>query len=277
MSGKTYSSKLFVVEVIILLVALLFLTPFYFVFTNSFKSFAELLTGTASLPKSLNWANYMRAWHVLNFPLVFKNSLFITVFSDICMVIFASMAAYRLVRRPNRGNRMLFSVLVAAMVVPFQAIMIPLVKVGNWLHFLNSMYGIVLCYVGMGSSLAIFLYHGFIKSIPLEIEESAVVDGCTPYGVFWRIVFPLLKPMSVTVIVLQSLWMWNDFLLPLLILQKPELRTIQLATNVLFGQYTKQWDLALAALVMSIVPILIFFLVLQRHIIQGITAGSVKG
>lgn len=277
MNGKTYSPKLFSVEVVTIIVALLFLAPFYFVFANSFKTFAELLTNTASLPKSLSWDNYTRAWEALNFPRAFRNSLMITVFSDISIIVLSSMAAYRLVRRPSRGNRMLFSLFVAAMVIPFQTIMIPLVKVGSWLNILNSMYGIILCYTGLGVSFSIFLYHGFIKSIPMEIEEAAVVDGCTPYGLFWRIVFPLLKPMTVTVVVLQSLWMWNDFILPLLILQKPELQTIQLATNALFGQYTKQWDLALAALVMGIMPILVFFLVMQRHVIQGITAGAVKG
>jgi raffinose/stachyose/melibiose transport system permease protein len=163
------------------------------------------------------------------------------------------------------------------MVIPFQAIMIPLVKVAKWFGLLSSLPGLMICYFGFGVSMSIFLYHGFIKSIPKEIEESAVVDGCTPYSVFWRIVFPLLKPITVTIILLNSLWIWNDFLLPLLILQKPELRTIPLATNSFFGQYTKQWDLALAALVMGISPIVLFFLAMQRHIIEGITAGSVKG
>lgn len=277
MNEKSYSSKLFLAEIIVILLALLFLAPFYYVIANSFKNFAELLTNTSSLPKSLNWDNYSRAWDVLNFPQAFKNSLLITLFSDLCTVVVASMAAYRLVRHPTRGNRLLFALFVAAMVIPFQTTMIPLVQVGTWFHFLNSIPGIVFCYAGLGVAFSLFLFHGFVKSIPMEIEESAVVDGCNPYGVFWRIVFPLLKPMTVTVIVLQSLWMWNDFLLPLLVLQKPELRTIQLATNALFGQYTKQWDLALAALVMGVIPILGFFLALQRHIIQGITAGAVKG
>ncbi|NEW06976.1 carbohydrate ABC transporter permease [Paenibacillus sp. SYP-B3998] len=277
MKHSAYSSKLLTIEVLTLLLALLFLVPFYFLFVNSFKTFAELLTNTASLPTKLNWDNYIRAWNVLHFPRALSNSIIITISSVSSMVIIASMAAYRLARRSNRMNRALFTLFITAMVVPFQAIMIPLVKVGNWLHFLNSFYGIVLCYAGLGVSFSLFLYHGFIKSIPPEIEESAVVDGCNPYAVFWRIIFPLLKPMTVTVIVLQSLWIWNDFLLPLLVLQDKGLQTVQLATNALFGQYTKQWDLALAALVMGIVPILLFFLFMQRHIMEGITAGAVKG
>ncbi|CAM4346304.1 carbohydrate ABC transporter permease [Paenibacillus alkaliterrae] len=277
MNTKPYGLKLFSFEIMMLLAALIFLTPFYFVIANSFKGFSELLMNTSSLPKSLNWENYARAWEVLSFPRALRNSFLITVFSDICMVIISSMAAYRLLRHPSKGNRFLFAMFIAAMVVPFQTIMIPLVKVGNWLNLLNSMPGIVFFYTGLGASFTIFLYHGFMKSIPLEIEEAALIDGCNPYGIFWRIVFPLLKPMTVTVIVLQSLWMWNDFLLPLLVLQKPELQTIQVAMNSLFGQYMQQWDLALAALVMGIMPILVFFLALQRYIIQGITAGAVKG
>ncbi|KIL41653.1 sugar ABC transporter permease [Gordoniibacillus kamchatkensis] len=277
MNAKPYGWKLLASEIAVVLVAALFLAPFYFVVANSFKSFAELLADTSGLPKSLDWHNYARAWDVLKFPRALRNSIVITAFSDICMVVVSSLAAYRLLRYPSRTNRILFSLFIASMVVPFQTIMIPLVKVGNWLHFLNSLPGIIFCYTGLGASFTIFLYHGFMKSIPQEIEESALIDGCTPYGIFWRIVFPLLKSMTVTVVVLQSLWMWNDFLLPLLVLQKPQLQTIQLATNSLFGQYMQQWDLALAALVMGIAPILAFFLALQRHIIQGITAGAVKG
>ncbi|MCC3375308.1 carbohydrate ABC transporter permease [Cohnella sp. REN36] len=277
MRTQPYGGKLFASEIAVILLALLFLVPFYFVAVNSFKSFSELLVDTSGLPKHVEWHNYQRAWEVLHFPRALRNSILITALSGIAMVLVSSMAAYRLLRRPTKGNRLLFTMFIASMIIPFQAIMIPLVKVGNWFHLLNSIPGIMICYAGLGASFTIFLYHGFMKSIPLEIEEAAVMDGCTPYGIFWRIVFPLLKPMTVTVLVLQSLWMWNDFLLPLLVLQKPELQTIQLATNSLFGQYMKQWDLALAALVMGILPILVFFLLLQRHIIQGITAGAVKG
>jgi raffinose/stachyose/melibiose transport system permease protein len=131
-------------------------------------------------------------------------------------------------------------------------------------------------YFGFGVPLSLFLYHGFIKTVPIEIEESARIDGCSQFGVFWRIVFPLLKPITVTVIILNTLWIWNDYLLPLLVLQDAELRTIPLATSSFFAQYTKQWDMGLAALVMGITPVIIFFLFLQKHIIKGIASGSIK-
>jgi raffinose/stachyose/melibiose transport system permease protein len=272
-----YSFRTLTLEIIAVLAALLFLVPFYFLVSNSLKNFADILLDSASLPSVFKWDNYSRAWEIMKYPEAFTNSLIITVTSIAGLVVISSMAAYRMVRKPSRYNNILFMLFVAAMVIPFQSIMIPLVQVANWLNLIDSRPGLWLCYLGFGSSLTIFLFHGFIKSIPVEVEESAVVDGCTPYGVFWRIVFPLLKPMTVTIVILNSLWIWNDFLLPQLMLSSPDLRTIPLSTFSFFGQYTKQWDLALAALVMGVTPIVIFFLTLQRHIIEGITAGSVKG
>ncbi|MCY7559528.1 carbohydrate ABC transporter permease, partial [Paenibacillus macerans] len=141
----------------------------------------------------------------------------------------------------------------------------------------NSILGLLLTNLGLSLPLAVFLFHGFVKSVPLEIEEAATVDGCNPFTVFFRIVLPLLKPMMMTIIVLNALAIWNDYLLPSLILQKPELRTIPLATYSFFGQYTKQWDMALPALAIGILPIVAFYLLLQRYIVEGIAAGSVKG
>jgi raffinose/stachyose/melibiose transport system permease protein len=272
-----YTSRKLLLELVGIALALLFLAPFYFVVVNSVKSFGDLLVNAANLPKSLHLENYSRVWQITNFPKVFWNSLVITVASNVGLVVISSMAAYRMVRVPSRLNKLLLLAFVSAMVIPFQSVMIPLVQVADWFNLLDSRLGLVICYFGFGVSLNLFLYHGFIKSIPAEIEESAVVDGCSPFGVFWKIVFPLLKPMTVTIVLLNSLWIWNDFLLPLLILTSPDLRTIPLATYSFFGQYTKQWDLALAGLVMSVAPIVIFFLAMQRHIIEGVTAGSVKG
>ncbi|WP_282937055.1 carbohydrate ABC transporter permease [Paenibacillus sp. RC67] len=273
----TYNLRLLSLEIIGIIVGLLFLVPFYFVIVNSMKSFGELLINSASLPQSLNFSNYVKVWGIMKFPQAFWNSLLITVFSNLGLVVISSLAAYRLVRVPSRFNNLVFLAFVAAMVIPFQSIMIPLVRVASEVGLMDSIPGLVICYFGFGVSLNVFLYHGFIKSIPMEVEESATVDGCSPLGVFWKIVFPLLKPMTVTVVLLNSLWIWNDFLLPMLILNSPDLRTIPLTTYSFFGQYTKQWDLALAALVLGVIPIVLFFLAMQKHIIEGITAGSVKG
>jgi raffinose/stachyose/melibiose transport system permease protein len=270
-------TKLHVVEVVVIAIAILFLVPFYFVLVNSFKSMPELLTNTAKLPEIWKFDNYERAWEVINLLKAVTNSFIITAISTAILTIISATCAYRMVRHPSIFNKILFSIFVAAMVIPLQSIMIPLVKVLNGMGIINTIPGIVVGYIGLGVAFSTFLFHGFVKSIPLEIEESAVMDGCSPFRLFWTIVFPLLKPMTVTVVLLNSLWFWNEFLLAQLVLLKPELRTIQLAINSLFGEYTKQWDLALAALVMAITPAILFFFFLQKHIIEGVTAGAVKG
>lgn len=276
-SARKYGGRLLLTEGLMVLAGLAFLVPFYFLLVNSVKSFGDLLSNAASWPVSFEWENYRKAWEMTQFPQAFGNSLLVTVAGILLIGLFSAMAAYRMVRHNSRFNRFLFMVFVAAMVIPFQSIMIPLVKVTGTLHLMDSIWGLLICYLGFGAPLSIFLFHGFVKSVPAEIEEAAVVDGCSPYAVFWRIVLPLLKPMFVTVAILNSLWIWNDYLLPSLMLQSAELRTIPLATYAFFGQYTKQWDLALPALVLGITPIVIFFLAMQRYIIEGITAGSVKG
>ena len=274
--GNKYTGKIFTLEVLAILLGLVFLVPFYYVVSNSLKPFSEILTNTSALPSVVQFQNYVNAFEQMNYLKVFTNSLIITVVSNIVLVVFCSMAAYMLVRTKKKISGIIFMIFVSAMVIPFQSIMIPLVKVAGNLGLLNSIWGLVFMYLGFGSGMTIFLYHGFIKGIPVELEEAAIIDGCSPLGVFWRIVFPLLKPITVTIMILNSLWIWNDFLLPLLVLQDPELRTIPLATFFFFGQYTKQWDLALAALVISIIPLLIFFFAMQKHIIKGITSGSIK-
>jgi raffinose/stachyose/melibiose transport system permease protein len=273
---KNYSKRTFLLEIFAIMLGLIFLVPFYFVFINSVKGFSEILIDAAALPKEILFSNYAKVWEVISFQDAFLNSLIITVLSIAGIVVISSMAAWKMVRTPGKLSKFLFIFFVSAMVIPFQTVMIPLMKLGGMLGIMNSIPGIVIMYFGFGVSLSLFLYHGFIKTIPQEIEESARVDGCSQFGVFWRIVFPLLKPITVTVIILNTLWIWNDYLLPLLVLQDAELRTIPLATSSFFAQYTKQWDMGLAALVLGIAPVIVFFLFLQKHIIKGIAAGSIK-
>jgi raffinose/stachyose/melibiose transport system permease protein len=258
------------------MLGLLFLVPFYFVLINSVKGFSEILIDAAALPKEVLFSNYAKVWEIISFQDAFLNSLIITVLSVAGIVVISSMAAWKMVRTPGKLSKTLFIFFVSAMVIPFQTVMIPLMKLGGMLGIMNSIPGIVVMYFGFGVSLSLFLYHGFVKTIPAEIEESARIDGCSQFGVFWRIVFPLLKPITVTVIILNTLWIWNDYLLPLLVLQDAGLRTIPLATSSFFAQYTKQWDMGLAALVLGIAPVIVFFLFLQKHIIKGIAAGSIK-
>jgi raffinose/stachyose/melibiose transport system permease protein len=275
---KAYNFRVLLIELIMAVLALIFLSPFYFILVNSFKKLGEILVDAASIPHIFRFSNYTKAWDIINFPKVLFNSFSITTLSVICIVLLSSMTAYRLVRKPTVFNKFLFGVFIASMIIPFQSVMLQLVRITSLLHLRGELYGIVACYIGFGISLSVFLFHGFIKSVPMEIEEAAVVDGCSPLGVFWKIVFPLLKPIIVTVIILNTLWIWNDYLLPVLIIgSNKDMITIPLAITRFFGQYTKQWDLALAALTFGITPIIVFFLFLQKHIVEGITAGSLKG
>lgn len=273
---QRYTPLILLMELVGIAVALIFVTPFYFLLANSFKKLGDILLNAAALPEKLGIDNFRRAWIAIDFPTVFLNSFMVTSLSVLMLVVISSMMAYRLVRRPTAFNKLLLTVLIAAMIIPFQSVMLPLMRITSLFELRGHLYGIVICYMGFGISLSMFLYHGFIKAVPLEIEEAAVVDGCTPYGVFWKIVFPLLKPITVTVIILNVLWIWNDYLLPVLVIND-KLTTIPLAVQKFFGQYLRKWDLAMAALTLSTIPIVAFFLFLQKHIIEGITAGSVKG
>lgn len=272
-----YRIQTLILEVLLVLVGLLFLVPFYFLLSNSFKTFGEILSDAAALPSALQWANYKAGWEAINFPSALKNSLIVTVFSNLLLVLLSSMAAYQMVRRPSMFNRILFGVFVAAMVIPFQSIMLPLTDITSRFGLSDSLWGLVICYIGFGAPLSVFLFQGGMKAIPLEIEQAARVDGAGTYGVFFRIVYPMMRPMYVTVIILNTLWIWNDYLLPSLILTSESLQTIPIATYMLFGQYTKQWDLALPALVLGIAPVIVFFLAMQKYIVSGIAAGAVKG
>lgn len=274
--AKRYTAGLLAYEAAGLALAALFLVPFYFLLVNSFKTLKEILLDAAKLPDKLGLDNFEKAWKAIDFPVVLLHSFVITALSVTGLVVISAMAAYRFVRRPTRFNRLLFSAFIAAMIIPFQSVMLPLMRITSLFELRGHLYGIVACYFGFGISLSMFLYHGFIKSVPREVEEVAVVDGCTPYGVFWRIVFPLLKPITATVIILNVLWIWNDYLLPVLVVNNT-FTTIPIAIQKFFGQYTRKWDLAMAALTLSALPIVVFFFSLQRYIVEGITAGSVKG
>lgn len=273
---KRYSAGLFAAEIIAILMALLFLSPFYFLIVNSFKKLKEILLDAAKLPEHFGFDNFRRAWEAIDFPVVFIHSVVLTSLSVTGLVIVSSMTAYRIVRHPSLFNRLLFTVFVAAMIIPFQSVMLPLMKISAMFELRGHLYGIVICYLGFGVSLSMFLFHGFIKSVPREIEEAAVVDGCSPYGVFWKIVFPILRPIVATVVILNVLWIWNDYLLPVLVVNNTY-TTIPLAIQLFFGQYLRKWDMAMAALTLSTIPIVLFFLFLQKHIVEGIAAGSIKG
>jgi len=217
-------------EILVGIIALICLSPFYFLLVNAFKPIRDLTLDPAALPRMLYVDNFINSFKILNYPKAFLNSLIVTVTTNIALIAVGSMAAYRLARHDTRANRFIFVMFISAMVIPFHSIMLPMVKVAGKLKLINTYHGVLFVYLGCGVSLTMFLFHGFIKTVPLDIEEAAIVDGCSPLGTFWRIVFPLLKPVIVTVLILNGLWIWNDFLLPSLVLLSPAQRTLPLCT-----------------------------------------------
>ncbi|MBC2579510.1 carbohydrate ABC transporter permease [Clostridium sp. DJ247] len=257
------------------LLGILFLSPFYIIIVNSFKTKKELFSSTLALPIKAILDNYKEAFDRLDFIRSLSHSLFITVVSVGVIIIFTSMAAWMLQRTKTKTSTFIFMLFVASMIIPFQAVMLPLIRVMGKLNLLN-MGGIIFMYLGFMGSLSIFLYHGFLKSIPLELDEAAMLDGCNKFQTFWLIIFPLLKPITITVSILNTVAIWNDYLLPSLVINKPDTLTIPLKTFFFFGEYTKQWNLALAGLVLNIIPVIIFYFLAQKHIIKSVAAGSIK-
>ncbi|MDF2613472.1 MAG: carbohydrate transporter permease [Clostridia bacterium] len=256
--------------------AAVFLAPFYLALINSLKTQKGFLLDVIGLPgKYFTFKNYVEAFIKLNFLKSATNSLLITVTSILLLIVFASMAAWMLVRTKTKLSTIIFLTLSAAMLIPFQAVMLPLVRIMGKLHLLNP-GGIIFMYLGFGAPLSVVLYHGFVKSVPAEIEEAAIIDGCNKLEVFWKVVFPLLKPITVTVSILNAMWIWNDFLLPQLVINKPEWQTIPLKMFYFFGQFSKRWDLGLAGLIIAMFPIIVFYLAMQKHIIKGVMQGSIK-
>ncbi|APF23581.1 MULTISPECIES: carbohydrate ABC transporter permease [Clostridium] len=276
----SYTTKSKILEGFSWLLLILYMTPFYLMFINSFKTRREIFANTTGLPSAWNFKNYADAMDRMGITSAFTNSIIITVGSVLLILLFSSMAAWVLVRDKSTKSKIVFYIFTAGMIVPFQAVMLPLVKWMGKINFggfnmLGTHYGLMFMYLGFGASMSIFLYHGFIKGIPEEIEEAAIIDGCSKWQVYTKIVLPLLKPTTVTVAVLNSIWIWNDFLLPFLTING-KLNTIPLAMNNFFGAFSKQWELAMAALILAIIPIVIFYFFVQKQIIAGIVQGSIK-
>lgn len=260
-----------------ILIGIVFLLPLYIAFTNSFKTQKGIYLSTISLPTKefFTLGNYVQAFKDLDFFSAFTNSLLITVSGTLIIIIFSSMAAWMLVRTKTKLSVFIFFLFAIAMLIPFQSVMLPLLNIMGKLHLLNPA-GLIFMYLGFGASLSIILYHGFIKNIPVELEEAAIIDGCNKFQIFWLIVFPLLKPITVTVGILNAMWIWNDFLLPQLVINRPGWQTLPLKMFYFFGEYSKKWNLALAGLVLAMIPIIIFYFFAQKHIVKGITQGSIK-
>ena len=272
------SVGLIILEVILILCAAVYIYPVFLMFTNSFKSFKEVLVNVVALPTHLEFANYTHVIEKINYGRLFFNNVAITFTGIMGIVFFSSLAAYILARRNTRFTRAAYMFCIIPMLVPFQTIMITLVKVMKTLHLSGSLLGLGIQYWGFGIPMAVFIYMGFNKTIPRAIDESATIDGASAFSTYVRIIFPLLKPVTATVMVLDVMWIWNDFLLPMLMVNSsPKTKTLTLAAYTFVGQYNTQWQYAMTAMVLALLPSILFFIFMQKHIIKGVVAGAVKG
>jgi raffinose/stachyose/melibiose transport system permease protein len=283
-SGRTARILL---EIFTIFLFILFMIPFGLVALNSAKTSREIIFNAIALPSDWNqlWVNISLIFSnpTVDYLGAFVDSTLITFFSLIVIVVFSSMAAWVLVRNKTVWSAVIFLAFVAAMVIPFQVLMYPLVRwlrvSGNFLgiRLLGTIPGIVFAYLGFGSPLSIFIFHGFIKNIPYELEESATIDGCSRGRTFFSIIFPLLQPIIVTVLILNGIWIWNDYLLPVLLLgSNGMVQTIPIAVTAFAGAYLKQWDLILTSTLIAMLPVIVLYLFAQRYIIRGMVEGSIK-
>jgi raffinose/stachyose/melibiose transport system permease protein len=264
---------------VLAVIAFLTLSPLWILFVNSFKPHAAIVNDPLKAPATWDFQYIANAWQQLDYGKSIAVTLAVTAVSVALIIVLSSMAAWMLVRRKSKVSTVVFMVFVAAMLIPFQAIMYPLVQIFDRFGMKN-IPGLIYMYGGFGLSMSIFLYHGFVKSVPLGIEEAAFIDGCNIFQMFFLVVMPLLKSVTVTVIIINAMWIWNDYLLPFLVIANAPTKTLVLAlyfARILAGQYGNPWQLIFPAVFITIVPIVVVFLLLQKFIVKGISAGAVKG
>jgi raffinose/stachyose/melibiose transport system permease protein len=260
--------------------AVFYLVPFFMVIINSFKQKKDIIKAPMELigKSGMSIDNYVKAFKQMEFLKAFGNSLFITGLSTLAVIVLSSMVAYYIVRANTMFGKIIFALMIASMIIPFQSIMIPLVSIyGAQLNLLNHRLSLVFMHTGFAMSMSVFMYAGFLKSgVPRSLEEAAYIDGCGKMQTFRMIVFPLLKPTTATLIILNAMQFWNDYLLPSLVLGKKPLYTLPLSTYSFYGTYSSDYGLIMAALVLTLLPILILYFFLQKQIIAGMVAGAVK-
>ncbi|QMV40940.1 carbohydrate ABC transporter permease [Cohnella cholangitidis] len=260
-----------------LLLAVIFFFPIFFNLMSAFKSNGEILRDAIAFPKGLYVESFKHLLFKTDFPAAIGNSFILTAGSILFMILLIPMAAYAIERTNKKWTYMIFVYYLAGMMIPFQAYMIPLFKELKMFGMYGSLSGPILIYIAGSVGFGVLLYTSFLKGIPREIEESAEIDGCTKVGIFWRIVFPLLGPCTASMVVLQGLGIWNDFLMPMLVLPSGKPKTMVVEIFYYIGEFSSRWDMIFAGTAMSVVPILIVFLLLQKYFVKGVAAGAIKG
>lgn len=258
--------------------SIIYLFPFLISILLAFKSKQETTKDVLALPETLHWENFSDAIVKANIFNSMKNSIIVTVASVVIVLIVASMAGYAIGRQYHKkAYRIYESILSASMMIPFQTLMIPIYRMFREIGLLNTLPGVIILIAGINMPFAVMMYIGFVRTIPVELEEAAMLEGCGRFQIFTKVIFPILKPTTVTIAVLDALWAWNDFNASLIVLQKNEVKTIPMQQYVFFGEHSADYNMAFAAAVISMIPVVIFFIIMQKHIEEGMTAGAVKG
>lgn len=268
--------KSFLGQGIGILIALLFVSPVLLVFFNAFKPLGDILKSPFSFPDTFYKDGIRYVWENMNYPRVLGNTVFVAVVIVAVTVLLSAMCGYKLSRTNDKKSKFFMVFLMASMMIPFQSIMLPVSKVASALHLSDSLLGYIIVTIPLYAPFAVFMFHGFVKNIPRSIEEAARIDGCSPFRMFFQIVFPLMSTVTASIVVLFSLWVWNDYLLPSILLRSEENKTLTVSIYSFFSAQYTRWDYGLASLCLSIIPITIFFLFMQKYFIAGITAGAVK-
>ncbi|MBR5648046.1 carbohydrate ABC transporter permease [Pseudobutyrivibrio sp.] len=285
---KKFTALDLIIRIIVIIIAVLVLFPFFLIVINVFRNANDIVSNPVSIAnmsfeKLIN--NLTSVINNTNFSFwsAFATSAIVTVFSLVLLALFGGMAAWVICRNKTKWSALIYMVFIASMIIPFQVVMLPLIStfrdVGKFLEItmLQSFPGIVFAYLGFGGAMTVFILNGFIKTIPFELEEAASIDGCSPEGIYFRIILPLLKPPIVTVTILNGMWIWNDYLLPSLMLgHNGKVKTLPVAVQAFIGSYVKQWDLILTAAFLAIIPMIILFLFAQKQIMSGLVDGAIK-
>ncbi|MDR0909147.1 MAG: carbohydrate ABC transporter permease [Spirochaetaceae bacterium] len=270
--------KMIVLVALMLVLAIIYFYPVFLMVINSIKPFGEVVSSAIALPKIFAFENYPIVLERMKYVQLFFNTLIITIIGIAGIVFFSAITGYILHRRPGKYSNFARLFIITPMLIPFQTIMITLLKTMTVIGFTGSKIGLGIQYWGFGIPMAMFIYFNFMSTVPKELDESAYIDGASTFRIFGQIIFPLLQSVTATVIVLDVMWIWNDFLLPLLMVNRTNAtKTLVLAAYSFVGQFNTQWQYAMTAMVMTVLPSIIFFIVLQKKIIAGVVAGAVKG
>lgn len=276
--SRPYTKGTLAVQIIMTLAAVLFIAPLFIILNYSFKGKRELyLSSPLALPESLNFDNYAAAFKKLDLGTTFVNTLFYTVTSVLILALLCGMTAWAIARCGRKFFKFAYVYFIVGILIPYQALFLPIYMIGFRLNLTNTRHGIIFMYVATGVSFGVFLMNSFMSTVPLELEEAARIDGCSVFRTYFSVVLPLLKPAMATLIIMQSFQIWNDYLLASLYVSKKQLKTLTVAIQSLFSAQSSDYTTAMAAIVISVLPIAILFLSLQKYFIKGMTVGAVKG